>query len=124
MHASKKRILLVDDNAELLEAMQFALEEHGYEVLTANDGAEGLMRAERDAPDLIVLDVVMPRRSGFLVLERLRSRKTHCPHIIMVTANQEPRHQEFAEEKVADAFFQKPFDISELVAKIDALLEV
>ena len=72
MEASRKRVLIVDDDEQIVEAVQMALEEKGYEVLTAGDGAEGLVRAERDEPDLILLDVVLPKRSGFTVLDHLR----------------------------------------------------
>jgi len=68
------RVLLVDDDESILEVISTAFEHRGYGVLEARDGSEALVRAERDAPDLVVLDLVMPRRSGFAVLDRLRQR--------------------------------------------------
>ena len=62
MEKPRKRVLLVDDNAEILESTLSALQEHGYEVITASDGSEVLMRAERDLPDLIILGIVMPKQ--------------------------------------------------------------
>ena len=118
----KKRVLLVDDDEQVLEGTQAALEAHGYEVLIANDGTEGLIRAERDAPDLIILDVLMPRRSGFGVLEKLCCTPNRGPRIIVTTANDEPKYREFAKSKGADAFLRKPYDMEELLATMATLL--
>ena len=122
MSDSSKRILVVDDDEEILETVRFALQDQGYEVLLAHDGQEGLMRAERDQPDLILLDIIMPKRSGFAVLERLRQSRIRSPRIIMLTANTDPRHLEFAESRGADAFLNKPFDMDELLATVESLL--
>ena len=118
----KKRVLLVDDDPQVIEGTQAALEAHGYEVLVANDGTEGLIRAERDAPDIIILDVLMPRRSGFGVLEKLCCTPHRGPRIIVTTANDEPRYREFAKSKGADAFLRKPYDMEALLATMDTLL--
>jgi len=123
MNGTRKRILLVDDDEQIIEAVQFALEERGYEVLTASDGAAGLMRAERDEPDLIVLDVVMPKRSGFAVLEHLSRSRHRTPPIIMLTANDEQRHRDYAASCGVAAFIAKPFDIGELMQTVDSLLK-
>jgi len=117
MSDSKKRVLLVDDDEEILEVVQLALLDRGYEVLLARDGAEALVRAERDAPDLIVLDVVM-------VLDSIRKLHFRTPRIIMLTANDEPRHRDFAASRGIDAFLAKPFEIDELLTKVDACLQV
>src|SRR5262245_8726659 len=118
------RVLVVDDDRQFLEATRTMLEEHGYEVVTANDGSEGLMRAERESPDLIVLDVMMPRRSGFGVLEHIGHRGRPGPWIVVVTANDEERHEEIALAKGADAFLKKPFEMPELLKAVDSLLKV
>ncbi len=70
--SAKKRILLVDDDQEIIESMRLALESRGYKILVARDGNQGLAMAEREDPDLLILDMMMPKRSGFLVLEKLR----------------------------------------------------
>ena len=76
---SKKRVLLVDDDREIVESMRIALETSGYEVLVARDGNQGLVMVERDDPDLVILDMMMPKRSGFLVLEKVRrTRPVPC----------------------------------------------
>jgi DNA-binding response OmpR family regulator len=124
MDVAKKRVLIVDDDEQIVEAVQMALEQGGYEVLTARDGAEGLMRAERDEPDLILLDVVLPKRSGFTVLDHLRRSRFRSTPIIMLTANDEQRHRDFAATRGADAFITKPFDMCELLSEIDTLLKV
>ena len=117
------RVLLVDDDESILEVISAAFEHHGYGVLEARDGSEALVRAERDAPDLVVLDLVMPRRSGFAVLDRLRQRHATHPPIIVVTANTDPRHEQFAHDHGADAFFRKPFDIDSLLQTAADLLK-
>jgi len=117
------RVLLVDDDESILEVISTAFEHRGYGVLEARDGSEALVRAERDAPDLVVLDLVMPRRSGFAVLDRLRQRHATHPPIIVVTGNSDPRHERFAHDHGADAFFRKPFDIESLLETAAGLLK-
>src|SRR5262245_38922389 len=109
-----KRVLVVDDDRQFLEATRIMLEKHGYEVLTASDGHDGLVCAEREPLDLIVLDVMMPRRSGFGVLDRIRGRGTSGPRIVMITANDEERHRDIARAKGAHGFLHKPFEMREL----------
>ncbi|GAB4161359.1 MAG: response regulator transcription factor [Planctomycetaceae bacterium] len=123
MGDDQKRILLVDDDPDVLTCIEIALKGKGYEVILARDGAEGLARAERDAPDLIILDLVMPQRSGFAVLSRLRCNVARSPRIILLTANNEPRFREFAESNGADVFLSKPFEVSALIDEVEALLE-
>ena len=121
MQVRRKRILLVDDDRIVRECLEAALSGR-YEVLVAADGQEGLVRAERDAPDLIVLDMMMPRRSGFMVLNRLRQRPGLGPRVVMVTANEDARHQAYAQSQGVDAYVRKPFDVGDFVALVDALL--
>lgn len=116
------RILLVDDDPQVVESVQAALEASGYQVIVARDGSEGLMKAERDAPDLLILDMMMPRRSGLAVLERLRSIGQSGPQVIMVSANAEERHRDFAAEHGVAAFLKKPFEISELLEIVGKLV--
>ncbi len=116
------RILVVDDDQQFLEATRTMLEEHGYEVVVAHDGTEALMQAERESPDLIVLDVMMPRRSGFGVLDHIGHPGRPGPWIVVVTANEEERHEEIARAKGADVFLKKPFEMRELLKAVDSLL--
>ena len=73
--AQSRKILLVDDDAEVLQAMKVVLESKGYVVVTASDGNAGLAAAEQECPDLVVVDMMMPKKSGFLVLEKLKSAR-------------------------------------------------
>src|SRR5258708_35963241 len=82
-----QRILLVDDDHEIIESMRLALESRGYQILVARDGNQGLAMAEREDPDLLILDMMMPTRSGLLVLERLRASRAVPMRVITITAN-------------------------------------
>jgi DNA-binding response OmpR family regulator len=119
---TKKRILLVDDDREIVESMRAALEASGYEILIARDGNQGLALAERESPDLVILDMMMPRRSGFLVLEKLRRTRTIPTRIIMITANEGSRHKAYAEMLGVDDYLRKPFAMDRLLESVDRLL--
>ncbi len=118
----RKRILLVDDDREIIESMRYALETAGYEVLIARDGNQGLAMAEREDPDLLILDMMMPKRSGFLVLEKLRRTRPVPIRIIMVTANEGSRHKAYAEMLGVDDYIRKPFAIDRLLDSVGRLL--
>lgn len=118
----KTRVLLVDDDPEISESMRLTLEATGYEVLAARDGNAGLVLAERENPDLIILDMMMPKRSGFLVLEALRQSKTFPARIIMITANDGNRHREYAKQLGVDAYIRKPFPMDVLLSTMERVL--
>ena len=118
----RKRILLVDDDAEIIESMRIALESRGYEILIARDGNQGLSTVEREDPDLVILDMMMPKRSGFLVLEKLRRSRPVPIRIIMVTANEGSRHKAYAEMLGVDDYIRKPFAMDRLLDSVDRLL--
>ena len=120
--AEVKRILLVDDDAEIIESMRTILEAKGHSVLVARDGSQGIAIAERENPDLVVLDMMMPKRSGFLVLEKLRREYNHPIRIIMVTANEGNRHRAYAEMLGVDDYIRKPFAMDRLLASVQKLL--
>jgi len=117
-----KRILLVDDDAEIIEALRYALEAKGYQILIARDGNQGLAMAEREDPDLVILDMMMPRRSGFLVLERLRRTRPVPMRVIMITANEGSRHKAYAEMLGVDDYIRKPFPMDRLLGSVERLL--
>ena len=122
-HSSRKtRILVVDDDPEVLEAMRIALDAHGYEVTTARDGSHGLALAERDPPDLLILDMMMPKRSGFLVLETLRQFERTPTKVIMVTANEGNRHRDYAQQLGVDEYIRKPFPMDTLLQAVEKVL--
>jgi DNA-binding response OmpR family regulator len=119
---ARKRILLVDDDREIVESMRIALEAAGYAVLVARDGNQGLAIAEREDPDLVILDMMMPKRSGFLVLEKLRRTRPVPVRIIMVTANEGSRHKAYAEMLGVDDYIRKPFAMDRLLTSVTRLL--
>ena len=118
----EKRILIVDDDAEIVESLRFALEAKKYTVLIARDGNQGLAMAEREDPDLVILDMMMPKRSGFLVLEKLRRTRAVPLKVIMITANEGSRHKAYAEMLGVDDYIRKPFAMERLVESVDRLL--
>lgn len=120
--SKKKRILLVDDDAEIIESLKLALETKGYDILIARDGNQGLAMAEREDPDLVILDMMMPKRSGFLVLEKLRRTRPVPVRVIMITANEGSRHKAYAEMLGVDDYIRKPFAMDRLVESVDRLL--
>jgi DNA-binding response OmpR family regulator len=120
--AAAKRILLVDDDAEIIESLRLALEAQSYEVLVARDGNQGLALIERENPDLIILDMMMPKRSGFLVLERLKRLGEKKHRIIMITANEGNRHKAYAEMLGVDDYVRKPFPMDRLIQSVARLL--
>ncbi|MCE9630786.1 MAG: response regulator [Planctomycetia bacterium] len=117
-----KRILLVDDDAEIVESMRTVLESRGYQILVARDGNQGLVLAEGEDPDLVVLDMMMPKRSGFLVLEKLRRSRPNPMRVIMITANEGSRHKAYAEMLGVDDYIRKPFAMDRLLESVDRLL--
>ena len=119
--STKKTILLVDDDLEIVQAMRLVLEPRGYRVLTASDGNQGLAAAEREAPDLVVVDMMMPRKSGFLVLEKLKTPRKATPKVIMITANEGGRHRAYAEMLGVDDYIRKPFALDRLLESVDRL---
>lgn len=119
---AKKRILLVDDDNEIVESMKLALESKGYAVLIARDGNQGLAMAEREDPDLMILDMMMPKRSGFLVLEKLRRTRPVPMRVIMITANEGSRHKAYAEMLGVDDYLRKPFAMDKLLDSVDRVL--
>jgi DNA-binding response OmpR family regulator len=117
-----KRVLLVDDDVEIVESMKTVLESKGYEILVARDGNQGILLAEQENPDLVVLDMMMPKRSGFLVLERLRRSRPVPLRVIMITANEGSRHKAYAEMLGVDDYIRKPFAMDRLLDSVQRLL--
>jgi DNA-binding response OmpR family regulator len=117
-----KRVLLVDDDPEIIDAIRYALESRGYQIFIARDGNQGLAMAEREDPDLVILDMMMPKRSGFLVLEKLRRTRTVPVRVIMITANEGARHKAYAEMLGVDDYIRKPFAMDKLVDAVERLL--
>ena len=115
------RILIVEDEPNMVAGLRDNFEYEGYEVLTASDGAEGLGRALKDAPDLVILDVMMPKMSGLDVCKELKAKRPSMP-VIMLTARGQEVDKVVGLELGADDYVTKPFSIRELLARIKAVL--
>jgi DNA-binding response OmpR family regulator len=123
MPPRRKMILLVDDDNEIIESMRTVLENKGYAILVARDGNAGLSIAERESPDLIILDMMMPKKSGFLVLEKLKGRPNGLIPTIMITGNEGSRHRAYAEMLGVRDYIRKPFAMEKLVRSVESILE-
>jgi len=118
------KILVVDDESHLIELVQMRLEANGYEVITANDGEEGLEKAKSEKPDLILLDVMMPKMDGYKACSLLKSDEQFRKiPIILFTGKAQDDFEEVGKKAGADAFITKPFDPPDLLAKIEELLK-
>src|SRR5512146_1817971 len=115
------KILIVEDEPAMVSGLRDNFEFEGYEVITAGDGVEGLGRALNDSPDLVVLDVMMPRMSGLDVCKQLKVKKPALP-IIMLTARGQEVDKVVGLELGADDYVTKPFSIRELLARVKAVL--
>jgi DNA-binding response OmpR family regulator len=121
--SAKKTVLLVDDDNEIIESMRTVLEAKGYRVIIARDGNAGLTVAEHENPDLVILDMMMPKKSGFLVLEKLKGRPGGLIPTIMITGNEGSRHRAYAEMLGVRDYIRKPFAMEKLVKSVELILE-
>ena len=117
----KTRILIVEDEPAMVAGLRDNFEYEGYEVISAVDGVAGLERALADNPDLVVLDVMMPRMSGLDVCKQLKTKRPTLP-IIMLTARGQEIDKVVGLELGADDYVTKPFSIRELMARVKAVL--
>jgi len=121
---AQKRLLLVEDEADLVEVVKIRLEANGYEVLTATDGQQALDKARNQNPDLIILDLMLPKIDGYKVCRMLKfdEKYKHIP-VLMFSARAQEADKKLGEEVGADAYLVKPFDPVVLIAKIKELLK-
>jgi DNA-binding response OmpR family regulator len=119
-----KRVLLVDDDGDILTSMQAAFEPTGAVVETANNGNKAVELAEKSQPDLVILDMMLPGRSGFLVLEKIKAKKpkNSKPYVIMITGNQGARHKMYAESLGVSEYFTKPVKMDKLISTAERLV--
>ncbi len=119
-----KRILLVDDDQDILTSLEAAFEPTGAVIETAANGNKAVELAEKNLPDLVVLDMMLPGRSGFLVLEKIKARKPRDakPFVVMITGNPGKRHQMYAESLGVSEYFTKPVKLDKLIATAERLL--
>jgi DNA-binding response OmpR family regulator len=117
-----RRVLIVDDDQDVLSSIELVMRAEGASTATAADGNAAIAAAGGDAPDVVVLDMMLPRQSGFLVLEQLKNRPKP-PVVVMITANRGRRHVAYAEDLGVDAYLTKPVPLERLVETIVRLLE-
>ena len=122
---SKKRILLVDDETQIVELVKIRLEAAGFEVVAAYDGEAALEKARTAKPDLIILDLMLPKMDGYKVCGLLKkdARYNKIP-IILFSAKAQTKDIDLGRELGADAYVTKPFEAKELLAKVEGLLKV
>jgi DNA-binding response OmpR family regulator len=119
-----KRILLVDDDPDIIASIEAAFEPSGAVIETTGNGNKAVELCEANVPDLMILDMMLPGRSGFLVLEKVKARKPKDakPLVIMITGNPGGRHKMYAETLGVSAYFNKPVKMDKLVATAEQLL--
>ena len=116
--ANSKTILVVDDDMELSDGLRAVLERQGHRVLQARDGQQGKQMVYQHHPDLVILDMMMPRMGGYPVLEHFKG-KTDAPPIIMITANEGSRHKAYAEYLGVIDYIRKPFAMERLLESVE-----
>ena len=119
-----KKILVVDDEADLLKTIRFSLEREGYTVLVSLNGEDALNQARKESPDLILLDIMLPKLDGYKVCRLLKfdEKYKHIP-ILMLTAKTQEKDKTLGIETGADEYITKPFDIDELMEKVKGYLK-
>lgn len=124
MNETRPRILIVDDEPDLLSVLHFGLEVEGFQVLEASDGEQGLAMAREQAPDLIVLDLMLPRMDGYKVCRALKfdERYRRIP-IFILSARSGETDRQLAMDVGADTYITKPYDMRDLVTRIRARLD-
>src|SRR2546421_9875430 len=119
--ADVKTILIVDDDIELSDGLRAVLERQGFRVIQARDGHQGKKQVYDQRPDLVILDMMMPRMGGYPVLEHFRD-KPDAPPIIMITANEGSRHKAYAEYLGVVDYIRKPFAMERLLDSVQKAL--
>ncbi len=118
-----KKILVVDDEVDLVETIRFPLEMEGYDVLVSYNGEDALNQARKENPDLIILDLMLPKLDGYKVCRLLKfdERYKHIP-ILMLTAKTQEKDKILGKETGADEYITKPFEMDDLMEKVKAYL--
>ncbi len=119
-----RTILVIDDDEDIRGSLKMVLEDSGYLVLTAADGQTGIKSALKNNPNLVIVDMMMPKMSGFVVIERIKQAKDSLIPVVMLTANDNEYQKAFAEVLGVDAFLHKPIGAKELLAQINKLCPV
>ncbi len=115
-------ILIVDDDLDILESMELAMRAEGATTITAENGTDAVSVAASSEPDAVILDMMLPKRSGFLVLEELQNMQSP-PIVIMVTANEGRRHMAYAKSLGVASYLIKPVGLDRLIDTVSCLLQ-
>ena len=122
----KFKILIADDDADILASLKMALTETGHEITTVSDGLAAIEWAEAQDPDIVILDLMLPKRGGFQILQKLKGNvqaQGKRPLICMITGNEGMRHKEFAERNGVDDFLRKPFAMGRMLEVVNGFFE-
>ena len=122
LRLESRKVLIVDDDPEVRAAIDHALQAEGALTQYCSDGNSAVRICEAEPPDLVVLDMMLPKRSGFLVLDRIKKIE-NAPVVVMVTANEGRRHQQYAETLGVDGYILKPVRLERLITMAQKLLE-
>lgn len=117
-----KTILIVDDDEDILSSIDLAMRAEGAETSTAADGSAAILQYQRARPDAVILDMMLPKASGFVVLEKITESDDPAP-VVMVTANQGKRHMAYAEALGAHAYLHKPVSLQQLIDTVADLID-
>ena len=117
-----KRVLIVEDEPNIVESLRFLLEREGLDVTVQSDGAMAVASVKSGRPDLVILDVMLPNRSGFDILRDLRAMQSLGPKVMILTAKGQVKDRETADEIGVDSFMTKPFSNKEIIANVLGLL--
>jgi len=117
-----KRVLIVEDEPNIVESLQFLLEREGLKVSVQSDGALAIDSVQTTYPDLVILDIMLPNRSGFDILRDIRGLPGTLPKVMILTAKGQARDRDTAEEIGVDSFMTKPFSNKEIVDTVMGLL--
>ena len=121
MTAPNKTILVVDDDVSLVDGLCAVLRDLGYRAVASHDGAAGMASADAEKPDLVIVDMMMPKKSGFLVVQHVKTLLHPAPKVVMITANKGSRHKAYAESLGVDDYLRKPFGMGKLLEAVGRL---
>ena len=120
---NRQKILIVDDEPDVVKVVSFRLETLGYEVIVAYDGKDGLLKVKTHKPDLVILDLMLPHIDGFTVCAHIKSdRRYHHIPVIMLTASADLNNKKLSDEVKVDLFLNKPLEVENLQIEIQRLL--
>ena len=119
---NRSKILVVEDDHDIAQLLAITMKKAGFEVALSENGYDALNLIRRHSPDLVILDLMIPQRSGIAVLDTIKARPSRQLPVIMMSGSTETRHRELAESRGADGWLPKPFDIPHFLKTVNGLL--